>query len=359
MELPVYGVDFNEEFKIITHPSLEEARERLRSELADLDFTSHFAIFSSGTSSQKLKGYILSEKAMEANARAVNEWFSLTKEDVWGLSLPVYHVGGLSVLMRAKLLENKVIDLRKWDPVSWHHSVGKENVTITTIVPTQLYDLVKNGLHSPGSLKKIIVGGDFLPGDLEKRARTLGWPVIRTYGMTEVCSQLASGKFPGDQLELLPIHEVKTDTDKILAVKSPSLFTAQFILAEKLELAFSHDLVDDNGFYITQDRVEVQGSILHPLGRRNDEIKVGGHLTSVLVLKETLAKTLLKLGLFGQAEIVIETDARKGNRLVLLHQSLEETLLMKIAESLRPAVIDEIRKISSFSRTDLGKLKHS
>lgn len=357
MERPLFDVNFDEEFKIITHPDLREARERLRLELTHLDFTSHYAIFSSGTSSRELKGYILSEKAMEANARAVNEWFSLSSDDVWGLSLPVYHVGGLSVLVRAKLLGNKIIDLRKWDPLRWYKTLTDEKVSITTVVPTQLYDLVKNNLNSPEKLRYLIVGGDFLPEELEIRARALGWPVIRTYGMTEVCSQLASGKKTGDKPEVLPIHEVRTTSEKILQVKSPSLFTAVFNLGEKLQLTFSHDLVDQDGFYTTQDRVQLSGRTVHPLGRMNQEIKIAGHLTNIFTLKDSLASTLLNQGLYGKAELQVESDERKGNRLILLHQNLPENILSVIAEGLRPAKLDEVRMVSDFTRTELGKLK--
>lgn len=352
MERAVFDVNFEEEFKIITHPDLKEARERLRSELADLDFTSHFAIFSSGTSSRELKGYILSEKAMEANARAVNEWFSLTSDDVWGLSLPVYHVGGLSVLVRAKLLGNKVVDLRKWDPLRWHKTLTEEKVSITTIVPTQLYDLVKNNLNAPTTLRHLIVGGDFLAEELEKRARSLGWPVIRTYGMTEVCSQLASGKKPGDKLSVLPIHEVKTNSDGILQVKSKSIFTAVFTLSEKLQLSFAPE-----DFYTTQDRVSLHSDVIIPQGRLNQEIKVAGHLTSILSLKDTLATILLSEGHYGKAELIIESDERKGNRLVLVHTNLSANFLDKISEKIKPAHFDEVRSVTEISRTELGKLK--
>lgn len=352
MERSVFDVNFDEPLKIITHPDLREARERLREELEGLGFTSHFAIFSSGTSSRELKGYILSEKAMTANAAAVNEWFSLTSQDVWGLSLPVYHVGGLSVLVRAKLLGNKVIDLRKWNPIGWQKTLRDENVTITTIVPTQLYDLVKNNLKAPRSLRYLIVGGDFLAEELENRARTLGWPVIRTYGMTEVCSQLASGKKPGDKLSVLPIHEVKTNSDSILQVKSSSLFTAVFILREKLTVIRAPD-----DFYTTQDKVLVQGRVIIPQGRQNQEIKVGGHLVSILSLKETLASVLLKNGNYGKAELMIEDDDRKGNRLVLVHTGLNQEALEDIKGAMRPAIFDEVRTVQSFTRTELGKLK--
>ena len=352
MERPVFDINFEDEFKIITHPELKEARERLRSELAHLNFNCHYAIFSSGTSSKELKGYILSEKAMEANARAVNEWFSLTSEDVWGLSLPVYHVGGLSVLIRAKLLGNKVVDLRKWEPERWYQMMTDEKVTITTIVPTQLYDLVKANLHAPHTLRYIIVGGDFLPQSLELKARELGWPIIRTYGMTEVCSQLASGKNPGDPLTVLPLHEVRANSEGMLQVKSPALFTAVFTLGEKLTLTFAPD-----DFYTTQDKVILKDNVINPQGRQNQEIKIAGHLTSILTLKDTLAAVLLAEELFGKAEIVIESDERKGNRLVLAHNKLDEVIVEKIKTAMKPAVFDEIRSVNEFSRTDLGKLK--
>ncbi len=357
MERSVYDVNFGEEFKIITHPELKEARERLREELADLDFTAHYAIFSSGTTSRELKGYILSEKAMEANARAVNEWFALTRGDVWGLSLPVYHVGGLSVLVRARLLGNKVIDLRKWEPLRWHKTLTDEKITITTVVPTQLYDLVKNNLSAPVNIRYLIVGGDFLPEALETRARELGWPVIRTYGMTEVCSQLASGKAPGDRLTVLPLHEIRLTAEKILQVKSPSLFTALFTLGEKLNLTFSHDLVDNDGYYSTQDRVDLINRELRPLGRLNQEIKIAGHLTSILTLKETVAACLLQERQYGKAEVVVEDDERKGKRLVLLHTNLSENVLSKIRDAMKPAAFDEVRSVTELSRTELGKIK--
>ncbi len=354
----MFDVNFADEFKIITHPSLAEATLRLRNELAALDFTAHFAIFSSGTTSSELKGYILSEKAMEANACAVNEWFSLTSQDVWGLSLPIYHVGGLSVLVRARLLGNRVVDLRKWQPDHWLKSVTDEKVSITTIVPTQLFDLVEKKLKSPPWLRFLIVGGDFLPQALEEKAIELGWPVIRTYGMTEVCSQLASGKKPGDKLSVLPIHEVRANSAGTLQVKSSSLFTATFTLSDNLSLTFSDNLCDADGFYTTQDQVHLAEGILTPKGRLNQEIKIAGHLTNILNLKDTLAAVLLREGQYGKAEIVIIPDSRKGNRLVLLHLGISEELLEVIGKSIRPAVIDEVRKIDHFNKTELGKLKN-
>lgn len=357
MERFVFDVNFDEEFKILTHPHLKDAGSKLREELLSLDFTAHYALFSSGTSSKELKGYVLSEKALNINAEAVNTFFGLTKDDVWGLSLPVYHVGGLSVLIRARLLGNKVIDLRKWDPLPWHKTLSQEQVTITTIVPTQLYDLVKLGLKSPASLKRIIVGGDFLPAALEMKARDLGWPVIRTYGMTEVGSQLASGGAPGDKLQILPLHKVRLTPEGLLQVKTPSLFTAVFTLGEKLSIKFARRLCDQDDYYTTQDLVTISNNFLTPRGRINQEIKVAGHLTSLLSLKDSLGEVLLRNDAFGKAEILVEADERKGNRLILAHSGISDELIQNIRNALSPAVIDEVRMVTEFHRTDLGKLK--
>src|SRR5690606_34005827 len=106
----------------------------------------HFILFSSGTTGG-VKGYAISKEALFSNARASNEHFKMTAHDVWGLSLPVYHIGGLSVLVRAHLLSNKVIDARHWNPEKWTNTI--QEATITTIVPTQLYDLVKRGIRAP------------------------------------------------------------------------------------------------------------------------------------------------------------------------------------------------------------------
>lgn len=344
--------------RVFHHPRYTEPAQNLQHKLQSLKLERHLALFSSGTSSNQLKGYVLSLRAMEANADAVNKFFHLGPADIWGLSLPDYHVGGLSVLMRASLLGNRVVDCRQWEPESWHQKISREKVTITTVVPTQVYDLVQKSLRSPESLRYLIVGGDFLSSELESRAHSLGWPVIRTYGMSEVCSQLASGKHPRDSLKLLPIHEVKTTPEGRLLVKSPALFSYEFRLTPEFQINRSDELCDKDGFYLTQDRVKLEGEIISPMGRIGDEIKVGGHLVNVLALKDALATILLKKNLYSDVDLLISPDERKGQRLVLLHlETVSSKDLNEIRERLAPHVFDEVRPVKNFERTDLGKLK--
>lgn len=353
-------VDFDQMApQLICHPDLKKFENKILNGLKAFDLNDHFILFSSGTTSSLLKGYALSKVALFKNAKAVNAFFNLNSSDIWGLSLPIYHVGGLSVLARAHLLKNKLIDLRKWSPEKWMQNIAP--VSITTIVPTQLYDLVKLNLKAPKNLKYLIVGGDYLSSKLKQRARELGWPVISTYGMSEVCSQLASTRSPeSDELEILPIHQVKT-IDSRLLVKSPSLFTLEFNLGDDFRVRQAKDLCDAEGFYLTNDRAQIIKNIIHPLGRMGDELKIAGHLVNINKLKDTLAGFLLEHNLYGQMEFSITEDERKGKKLLLLTlgSAHQRELIEEIKNRVKPVIIDEVRVLEHFNRTELGKLKKS
>jgi O-succinylbenzoic acid--CoA ligase len=347
----MFDLDFNRPgIQVLCHPQYQHLVTEITSKLSSY-LDDHFVLFSSGTTGGDLKGYALSKAALFANARAVNEHFELTNADVWGLSLPIYHVGGLSVLARAHLLGNRVVDLRKWDPELWMKKL--DEVTITTVVPTQVFDLVQKNLRAPKNLRYLVVGGDFLSTTLEKKALDLGWPIIRTFGMSEVSSQLASTKRPGSTgLQILPLHEVKTDESHLLRVKSPALFTLEFRMGKTFGVKLLNDLSDSEGFYVTKDRAMVQDGLLKHLGRMGDEVKISGHLVNLLHLKDLLARVALK-----DYEFVIEEDERKGKKLVLL--TLEDDLqkLEEIKKIILPHKITEVRRLAAFPRTDLGKIK--
>lgn len=353
----MFDLNFPDHFpRLLRHPRFDYIERDLLEGLKGYDLKDHFLILSSGTTTQKIKGYALSKKALLANANAVNEHFGLTSNDVWALSLPSFHVGGLSVLLRAQLLGNKVVQTDSWNPLEWVNLLKKEKVTITTVVPTQIFDLVKLKLKSPSSLRYIIVGGDFLSQALESEALKLGWPIIRTFGMTEVCSQLASAKVTKGPLEILPIHKIHIGSDQRLTVKSEALFTLQFEFQGKITTA--SELSDESGFYLTQDRASFKNGVFKHLGRLDDQVKISGRLVSFNELKDLLSDYTLRNGIFDQVEISLRADNRKGLALVLMHlQSVAAKHLEEIERIFLPLKFDEILSVESFQRTDLGKLK--
>lgn len=351
------NVDFElEEPQILCHKQYESLAPKILQGLIPYKLHNHFILFSSGTTGGNLKGYAVSKKALFANAKAFNEHFKLTQEDVWALSLPKYHIGGLSVLARTQILGNKLIETGPWNPSLWHQKI--QDATITTIVPTQLYDLVKLNLKAPKNLKFLIVGGDFLSSSLKEEALKLGWPVIRTFGMSEICSQLAATLFPeSEELKVMPIHEVKTDAESRLLVKSQSLFTLQFRVEEEINVTLASELCNSEGFYKTSDSAILKDDSLKHLGRLGDEFKIAGHLVNLNQLKDALSSYLLKNNLYGKMEFTIEDHDRKGKSLILLSLEDNQQSFLEISKLISPVKIDRIETVSQFERTSLGKLK--
>ena len=80
----------------------EVIQSELRKYWDGLDLTEHVFILSSGTSSQTaIKSYAISKLAIVSNAVAVNEFLNVDSSTKWFSSLPYFHIGGLSIYVRA------------------------------------------------------------------------------------------------------------------------------------------------------------------------------------------------------------------------------------------------------------------
>lgn len=341
-----------------------EKISKLRGYLEKLSLKGHVFILSSGsTSGGELKGYALSKSALAANAGSVNRHLGLGADDHWQLSLPHWHIGGLSVFARAALAGSKVFRTDAgWNAKAWVKDL--EGAAVTSIVPLQAYDLVKEALRAPKSLRYVIVGGDYLSGELRSRLVQLGWPALRTFGMTEVCSQLATEKRPSEKpaLELLDIHEAKTGEGGTLYVKGPSLFTGIFMLDEIFSYQPAAELLAD-GYFKTSDLARLEGSQLTHLGRSDQAFKAKGRLYFFNELRESLATYSLKNDIFGKVEFLLKDDLRDGKRveLIVLRElsAQKESLMRDLQKLFSPLSLDGPRFVDSINRTELGKLKRS
>ena len=103
------------------------------------------------------------------------------------MALPDFHVGGMGILARCHeaFLQGGSGWRGKWDPVRYHELALAEGSTLSSLVPTQLFDLVEHGLRAPEPLRAVIIGGGRLDDQLYEQALQLGWPLMESYGMTE------------------------------------------------------------------------------------------------------------------------------------------------------------------------------
>jgi O-succinylbenzoic acid--CoA ligase len=123
----------------------------------------------------------------------------LDPHERWLCTLPLSHVGGLSILIRSAVYGTTVVLHERFDANEALHAIEHEHVTLVSLVPTTLARLLDAGLHGNGSsvrLRCALIGGGPLAPALAQRARDANVPVAQTYGMTEACSQVTTSQ-PG------------------------------------------------------------------------------------------------------------------------------------------------------------------
>lgn len=324
-------------------------------------------ILSSGTQSlNQVKAIELTEEALLTSAAAVNKHLKASKKDRWLLTLPKYHVGGLGILARAKLTNSKVFELKKWSVKEFIKAIDKNKITLTSLVPTQVFDLVEAKETSPKHLRAIVVGGGSLDPALYRRARELGWSLLTSYGLTECCSQVATAslsslkedKYP--DLTILPHVKAELREGRV-TIRSKSL--AETIAIGRPGGEFTREEPKRDGWFITEDLGEIENGKLRPLGRRDDVVKVLGALVPVNQVEHKIREQFAKLKIKGDLTVIAVKGGREENRLLLVTDSqdsigkLESAMHEFNKTAPGPERLKQLCWTKKIPRNELGKIK--
>ena len=309
-------------------------------------FEGHRFFKTSGSSGVE-KWVALSEEALEWSACSVIEALEISPEDVLGLALPEIHVGGFGVVVRARISEAALERFEgKWHAGGFAEWCREKRVTISSLVPTQVHDLVAGGHRGAESLRVIVVGGGALDDELKERARGLGWPVVPSYGMTETSSQVATG----DGLPLLPGWEAKLVAG-CLALKGGGLLTA---VIRRSERSFIAEDPKVDGWYVTSDRAELVEGGLRILGRTDRLVKVLGELVDL----EKVEK-FWRGALGCEVALVTQADERRGASLFLYYEGGELDLSERNEGLSGLEKLAGWRGLELLPRSPLGKVDRS
>lgn len=285
-------------------------------------------VLSSGTQSVgQLKAIALSREAMSASAEAVNTHLKATARDRWLVALPTYHVGGYSIALRARLSRSKVFAYKgAWNTRRFVKSLDENKISLTALVPTQIFDLVRDELRAPPRLRAIVVGGGALDAGLYLRARRLGWPVLPSYGLTETASQVATAALSSLKYDVYPPLKVLPHArfelrGQRLWIKADSL--GHFVARGTREGSFTLEDPRRDGWYATEDLAEPHQGGWRILGRKDEVIKILGVLLSVPQVESEVRDHFAAAGLEGHHVLLVTPHARNGHELSLVTDSTE------------------------------------
>jgi O-succinylbenzoic acid--CoA ligase len=340
-------IDFHSaETHILLNPRMpEEEREALtrRAAAAIPQLPAHVIVATSG-STGAFKLVALSKEAILASAAAVNEHLGATAADDWACVLPMFHVGGLGIFARAQLCGARVFEA-PWEPRGFARLLAAERIAFSALVPAQVRDLVRDELSAPATLRAVVVGGGALDDDTYAAASRLGWPLLRSYGLTECCSQVATERYDSPELQVLPHLEVRSETDGRIAIRGASLLTA-YINEEEIE-----DPKRD-GWFVTEDLGWVEERVLRVEGRAGEFVKIGGESVDLARLDRIMAEVAE-----NRAAVVAVPDERLGH--VITAASTVEPAEIVEEFNRRVLPFERIRRahrVGEIPRSPLGKL---
>lgn len=251
--------------------SVEEADDTFDWTFEDRDIA---AIMNTSATTGQFKSVPLRWGQIRAHVQASKEVLGKTEQDNWLMVLPLFHVSGLSILLRSLYNGTAVTILPKYDEAQVLKLIESENINMLSLVPTILTQLEPSITHH--KLRVILLGGEFIPMALIDACEKKSLPIYKTYGMTETFSQSVTFSvldYPhkrdsvGKPLPGMQVRIDKPDADGVgeIHLTGPMVMTG-YIDKEPID----GDLNTDDIGYVDED------GFVYILNRRKDLIISGG-----------------------------------------------------------------------------------
>lgn len=301
----------------------------------------------------------------------------LHEDDRWLICLPLFHIGGLAIVMRAVIYGIPVVfppagpDRRRFDPLSVAATITEERVTLVSVVTVmlrQLLDIWADQPHPP-ALRRVLLGGGPAPRALLEECARRALPVTQSFGMTETASQVVT-LAPEDALRKLgsagrplPPNEVRIDLlreggeEGEILVRGPSVTIGY--LGPDGDLSRPLPAVDGDGWLHTGDIGYLDDGYLYVLDRRADLIISGGENISPAEVEAVLLShpEVAEAGVYGVPDerwgqkVAAAVVARAGA--VLVEEELRAYCRQHLAGYKVPG---QVRIVSVLPRNAAGKL---
>lgn len=319
-------------------------------------------LYTSGTTGRP-KGAVLSAANFRASESASRARLDSCPGDRWLACMPLFHVGGLSILSRSVLLGFTVQVQEGFAPEVVADSLERDGITHVSLVANMLARVlaVRADAKAPPGLRRVLLGGGPAPQPLLLDAQSRGYPLALTYGLTEATSQVAT-RSPDDRTSIglrpLPGVEVRMeegseDAGEIL-VRGPTVMSGYCNRPDATRRALRE------GWLHTGDigRVNSDGTITI-LDRRSDLIISGGEN----VYPAEIESVLMSHPGVSEVGVGSRPDDRYGSRPVAWYvpadgeapdaSELSAYCSCRLASFKVPAAF---HRIDSLPRTAAGKL---
>ncbi|MBH0123494.1 long-chain fatty acid--CoA ligase [Rhodococcus sp. CX] len=334
-------------------------------------------IYTSGTTSDP-KPAVLRHRHLLAYVLNTMEFASAEETDASLVSVPPYHIAGLTNLLSNLYTGRRVVYLDAFDPETWLGTVRREKVTHAMLVPTMLARIVAVLGDAPAdvpSLQSLAYGGSRTPRPvLEHALRAFSdTGFVNAYGLTETASSIAV-LGPDDHRTALasddaavrdrlgsvgrPLPgieiEIRTEAGELVAPGETGLV---FVRGEQISGEYGgRSVLDEQGWFATRDlgHVDDEGYLFIE-GRADDTIIRGGENIAPAEIEDVL----LEHPGITEAAVVGVADPEWGQRIVavLVGDADPDEITAWVKDRLRSSKTpDTVVFRDELPKTETGKL---
>jgi len=330
-------------------------------------------IHTSGTSGQP-KGAVLTYNNIYQSAMASAYQIGVMPDDRWLCVLPLFHVGGLSIILRSLLYGTAVELMPNFSIEAVNHALTQRPITLVSLVPTMLSRLLdaRTEAWNP-ELRLVLLGGGAPSPELVARCVDEGIPLATTYGLSEASSQVATAtleqvvKKPasvGKPLMFIQVRVVDENSEELpsheigeIIVKSPTIMQGYYNNPEATAKA-----IRDGWLYTGDMGYKDDEGDLFIVQRRSDLIVTGGENVYPVEVENVIRQHPA----IKEVVVVGLDDAEWGQKVAAAIQLNEDKVLSSDAiiqfarERLAGYKIPrEIRFVTGFPMTGSGKIQRN
>lgn len=245
--------------------------------------------YTSGTTG-KPKGAALNQTNVTSNLKALEQTWRWAKDDVFLLTLPLYHIHGIGVALCGSLYVGSFTILKsKFVADDVLETIQKRRVTLFMGVPTMYFKLLEMedlGKYELSSMRLFVSGSAPLSRDLfYKLKKAFGHEILERAGMSESMMNFSNPyegeRIPGSVGPCLPgvkvritdknYNDVPANIEGEILIKGPNVFNGYWNKPNYNKHIFK------DGWFITGDvgKIDEKGYV-YLIGRSKDVIISGG-----------------------------------------------------------------------------------
>lgn len=271
-----------------------------------------------------------------ASAMGSNKNIPLAADDNWLLSLPLYHVGGLSILFRTAVAGASIVIPQ--GERSLIETISDSQASHISLVATQFQRLLGEPEVEEvlARMKAILLGGGTISTPLIHTALSQGLPIHVSYGSTEMSSQICTTSSMDRKEALKSSGKLLEGRDLLISHEGEILVKGDTLASGYLNGTQLMDIRDSQGWFHTGDIGTIDtNACVTIIGRLDNQFISGGEN----IQPEYIERALLKIPGIIEAIVLPKTDREFGSRPVAyLRTEKPITSAQEIADDLRKSL---------------------